>query len=108
MMLYVPNIVAPTNSVNLWSAWTFVTYKLIRPNMDQNKDCNVSNNLETEKSILIGTINLVMLYSKEQILNIFYCSVKSKSVMTYISKDLDVYHKITNNSIGVEHYIYKL
>ncbi len=53
------NMVAPTNSVNLWSAWTLVTYRLINPKMDQNKDCKVSNNLQQSTSkIRKGSSNL--------------------------------------------------
>lgn len=45
MTLYVPNMVAPTNSVNSCRALTVVTYRFSRPNTDQNRDCRVSNNL---------------------------------------------------------------
>lgn len=45
MTLYVPNMVAPMNSVNSCRALTLVTYRFNRPNMDQNSDCSVSNSL---------------------------------------------------------------
>lgn len=47
--LYVPNMVAPTNSVNSWRAFTLVTYRFNSPNMDQKRDWRVSNNLRTER-----------------------------------------------------------
>lgn len=53
MILYVPNMVAPTNSVNTWSGWTLVTYKLINPKMDQKRDWRVSKSLEE----MINTFN---------------------------------------------------
>lgn len=44
--LQVPNMVAPTNSVNSCLAFTLVTQRLMSPNIDQNNDCSVSNNLK--------------------------------------------------------------
>lgn len=49
MTLYVPNMVAPMNSVNSCLALTLVTYRFNRPNMDQNRDCSVSNSLRGKK-----------------------------------------------------------
>lgn len=51
--LYVPNMVAPTNSVNSWRAFTLVTYRFNSPNMDQKRDWRVSNNLRTERGNFI-------------------------------------------------------
>lgn len=44
--LQVPNMVAPTNSVNSCRAFTLVTQRLMSPNIDQNNDWSVSNNLK--------------------------------------------------------------
>lgn len=50
-------MVAPTNSVNSCFGCTLVTYRLISPNIDQNNDCSVSNNLKdkVQKEKLFNT-----------------------------------------------------
>lgn len=52
MTLYVPNMVEPTNSVNLWSGFTLVTWREIRPNIDQNNDCSVWNSLKSKQQYI--------------------------------------------------------
>lgn len=47
-MLYVPNMVLPTNAVNSCFGSTLVTWSEIRPNIDQNNDCSVSNSLKNK------------------------------------------------------------
>lgn len=58
MTLQVPNIVAPTNSVNSCLAFTLVTQRLSRPNTDQKSDWRVSKSLQIKTAFLLGYLAL--------------------------------------------------